>query len=60
VPFLLRHVVKQITMEITTLSCLAAASELKLALARLHDGDGYYLYHAKNAFGLQQGKYKVF
>ena len=47
-------------MEITILLCLAAASMPTVALARFHDGDGYYLYHAKNAFGLQQGKSKVF
>ena len=56
---LVRHVVKQITMEIT-LSWLAAANELRPALVRLHDGDWFCLYHVKNAFGLQQSKYEVF
>jgi hypothetical protein len=37
----------------------SAASMPIVALARFHDGDGY-LYHAKNVFGLQQGKSKVF
>jgi hypothetical protein len=47
-------------MEITILLCLAAAYMLTVVLTRFHDGDGYYLYHAKNTFGLQQGKSKVF
>ena len=54
------HVVKQITIETIKLSCLAAVFITKIALARFHDGDGYYLYHAINAFGLQQGKCYVF